>query len=98
MSEPPYKEPMYVGTQMSDIWQRWFRGLRVLLGNLTTRTGWTAPTGTASRATYVTYAGQTISNPPTQAQVQAIDDHLKILSRHQKALIDDLAAQKLIGP
>lgn len=53
---------------------------------------WTAPTGTASRATFATYAGQTVSNPPTQAEVQAIDDHLVILSQRMKAVIDDLKA------
>lgn len=53
---------------------------------------WTAPTGTASRATFATYAGQTVSNPPTQAQVQAIDDHVKLLSERVKAIVDDLKA------
>lgn len=53
---------------------------------------WTAPTGTASRATFATYGGQTVSNPPTQAEVQAIDDHVVILSQRLKALIDDLQA------
>lgn len=51
---------------------------------------WAAATGTASRATFTTYAGQTVSNPPTQAEVQAIDDHVKALSERMKALIDDL--------
>lgn len=51
---------------------------------------WVAPTGTAARTTFATYAGQTISNPPTQAEVQAIDNHVKILSQRLKALIDDL--------
>lgn len=53
---------------------------------------WTVATGTASRATFATYAGQTVSNPPTQAEVQAIDDHVKVLSQRMKALIDDLTA------
>lgn len=53
---------------------------------------WTAATGTASRATFATFAGQTISASPTQAEVQAIDDHVKILSQRMKALIDDLKA------
>lgn len=53
---------------------------------------WTAPTGTASRATFATFAGQTITNPPTQAEVQAIDDHVKLLSERMKALVDDLQA------
>jgi hypothetical protein len=48
-----------------------------------------AATGTATRTTFATFAGQTISASPTQAQVQAIDDHVKILSEHMKALIDD---------
>lgn len=62
------------------------------------QTGWVAPTGTASRATFASYAGQTVSDPPTQAEVQAIDDHLKVLSETLKALIDDLTTHGLIGP
>lgn len=53
---------------------------------------WTVATGTASRATFATFAGQTISAAPTQAEVQAIDDHLKVLSQRMKALVDDLKA------
>jgi hypothetical protein len=56
-------------------------------------TGWTAPSGTLARATYTAYAGQAVSNPPTQAQVQAIDDHLKIISQTLAAALTDL-----IGP
>lgn len=48
------------------------------------------PTGTVSRSTFATYAGQTISNPPTQAEVQAIDDHVKLLSQRVAAVILDL--------
>jgi hypothetical protein len=64
------------------------------------QTGWATATGTATRTTFATFAGQTISNPPTQAQVQAIDNHVKILSERMKALIDDLhatAGHGLIG-
>ena len=53
---------------------------------------WTAATGTASRATFATYAGQTISVGYVQAEVQTIDDHVKVLSQRLKALIDDLKA------
>lgn len=53
---------------------------------------WTVATGTASRATFATFAGQTISASPTQAEVQAIDNHLKVLSQRVKAIIDDLKA------
>lgn len=55
-----------------------------------TFTVWTAATGTAERTTFATYAAPVISNPPTQAEVQAIADHVQILSRRLKALIDDL--------
>lgn len=61
-------------------------------------TGWGAASGTLSRAAYAAYAGQTVSNPPTQVEVQAIDDALKLLSRTVAALITDLTTQKLINP
>lgn len=50
---------------------------------------WAAASGTASRATYATYAGQTVAGP-TIAEVQAIDDHMVILSQRVKGLVDDL--------
>ncbi len=64
------------------------------------KTGWTVATGTANRGTFATFTPQTISNPPTQAQVQTISDHVVILSQRMKALIDDLhatAGHGLIG-
>lgn len=51
---------------------------------------WGAPTGTVSRTALAAYAGQTVSNPPTQAEVQALDDAVKALSQHVVALITDL--------
>lgn len=51
---------------------------------------WANPTGTLTRTTFAAYAGQTISNPPTQAEVQAIDDHVKAMSERLAALITDL--------
>lgn len=59
---------------------------------------WDAATGTAARTTFATFPGQTISAPPTQAQVQAIDDHLVIVSRRMKALIDDLRTNEALTP
>lgn len=53
-------------------------------------TAWADATGTVSRATFAAYAGQTVSNPPTQAEVQAIDDHLKLLSQRVAGLVNDL--------
>lgn len=66
----------------------------------TRKTGWTVPSGTGSKSGYTVHAGQTISNPPTQAEVQAIDDHLVQLSKALKSLINDLhatAGHGLIG-
>jgi peptidoglycan hydrolase CwlO-like protein len=51
---------------------------------------WATPTGTFLRTTFASYAGQTISNPPTQAEVQTIDDAVKGLSERLAALISDL--------
>lgn len=58
--------------------------------------GWASATGTAARSAFATYAAPTISNPPTQAQVQAIAAHLQILSQHVKALIDDAKTVQLL--
>jgi hypothetical protein len=57
--------------------------------------GWGTPTGTLARTTFAAYAGQTVSNPPTQAEVQAIDDALVIASRRLAALVTDILAIKL---
>lgn len=48
------------------------------------------PSGTLARTTFASYAGQSISNPPTQAEVQAIDNALVIVSQRLAALITDL--------
>lgn len=61
-------------------------------GKASKLTGFTAATGTADRTTFATYTAPAISASPTQAEVQAIADHLQILSRHLKAAIDDLKA------
>lgn len=52
--------------------------------------GWGTPTGTLTRTAFATYTGQTVSNPPTQAEVQAIDDYLKLLSERSAAVVYDL--------
>lgn len=51
---------------------------------------WTAASGTEARTALAAYAGQVISNPPTQAEVQALDDAVKANSQHLVALINDL--------
>jgi Tfp pilus assembly PilM family ATPase len=57
---------------------------------------WGTPTGTLTRTTFATYAGQTISAVPTQAEVQAIDDHVKVISERLAALISDLRAADVL--
>ena len=51
---------------------------------------WATPTGTFTRTTFASYAGQTVSAVPTQGEVQAIDDAVKGLSERLAALISDL--------
>lgn len=53
---------------------------------------WGLPTGTLSRTALAAYAGQNISNPPTEAEVQALDDYVQTLSQKVCALITDLRA------
>lgn len=55
-----------------------------------TDTGWTAPTGTGSKAGFATYTAPTISPAPTQAEVQAIADAVQALSQTLKSVIDGL--------
>lgn len=65
---------------------------------ITPKPGWTADTGTADRASHATYTAPTISNPPTQAEVQAIATALQAATQEIKALKDDLIAQSILGP
>ena len=53
-------------------------------------TGWSAATGTGSKSTFATYSAPTISNPPTQAEVQALANAVQVLSQRMKAVIDGL--------
>lgn len=55
-----------------------------------TFTPWAAASGTAERTTFATYTAPAISAAPTQAEVQALADHMQIVSRRLKALVDDL--------
>jgi hypothetical protein len=57
---------------------------------------WAAATGTEARTALASYAGQTISNPPTQVEVQALDDAAKAISQHLVALINDGRAVGLL--
>lgn len=59
--------------------------------------GWGAPTGTAARTTFATYAAPTASGTYSQAEMQAVMNALQITSQRLKALIDDLRTHGLLG-
>lgn len=61
------------------------------------RTGWSADSGTAKRSANTTYSAPTISNPPTQAEVQAMANALQDTTQALKALKDDLIALGMLG-
>lgn len=58
---------------------------------------WAAATGTEDRTALAAYAGQVVSNPPTQAEVQALDNAVVALSRHVVAAINDLRANRALN-
>jgi hypothetical protein len=79
----------------TQLYQRWWQMLAEAVEARVSKdqtTAWATPTGTFDRTTFTAYAGQTISATPTQAQVQAIDNHVKLMSQHLAALISDLRA------
>lgn len=57
---------------------------------------WSAATGTEARTALASYAGQVISNPPTQVEVQALDDAVKAISQHLVAFINDAKANGVL--
>lgn len=59
--------------------------------------GWVAATGTANKAAYATYTGQTAPAAYTPAQAQATDDALKAASQRIKAIEDALRTHGLIS-
>lgn len=60
-------------------------------------TGWGAPSGTLSRAAYASYAGQTVSAAYVQAEAQATDDAVKLISQVLVAILTDLRTQKIFN-
>jgi hypothetical protein len=69
--------------------------INTFISSANTQTGWGIPSSTLARTTFATYAGQVISAAPTQAEVQAIDNALVIVSQRLGALITDLMAIRL---
>lgn len=60
------------------------------IGAAAALSGYGSPTGTADRTAWSTYDAPAISSPPTKAEVQAIADSLQTVSRHMKAMQEDL--------
>lgn len=50
----------------------------------------------AARPSYTAYAGQTVSNPPTQAEMQALDDAVKALATAFATLLTRLDTVDLL--
>ncbi len=72
--------------------------LALTKANKSTGASWAAPTGTVSRVTFATYTAPAISNPPTQAEVQALANHVQVLSQALAAVITDLRATEALKP
>lgn len=68
------------------------RLLNTFISTANVQTGWGTPSGTLDRTTFASYTSPAITNPPTQAEVQAIADALQDVSRGLAALITDLKA------
>lgn len=62
-----------------------------------TSTGWGNVTGTKSKAVFATYAAPVVSNPPTQAEMQALANHAQLLSQHLAAALDALKTAQVIS-
>lgn len=60
-------------------------------------TGWSTATGTESKATFASFTAQSISTDPLQAEVQAIDDHVVVLSQRLAALVNGLFAAGVLS-
>ncbi|HEX7072185.1 MAG TPA: hypothetical protein VF190_15335, partial [Rhodothermales bacterium] len=60
-------------------------------------TGWAAATGTMDRTALAVNPGLTYSNPPTQAEVEALNDFAVDVAQRVGALINDLRTHGIIG-
>ncbi|QPQ55597.1 hypothetical protein IC614_03065 [Allosphingosinicella flava] len=59
---------------------------------------WAAPSGASARTSVTAYTAPAISNPPTQAEVQALANALQEHSQAMVALITDLRANETLTP
>lgn len=84
-SAPVVETNRYVTTPWRDFFQRVWQVTR----NLGVGGPWGLPTGTGSRATFNMDAAYPVSNPPTQAEVQAIATGLVEVRKRLGQLIQD---------
>lgn len=60
-------------------------------------TGWSSPTGTQSKSAWTVYGAPTASATYSQAQMQAVMDHLQVVSQHLAAVISgNLASEHFV--
>lgn len=60
--------------------------------------GWVSATGTQSKSAWSTYSAPTAAGAYSQAQMQAVMDHLQVVSQHLAAVISgNLASQHFVN-
>lgn len=79
-------------------WRDFFARIWVATSQLGQDLGWIAPAGAGSRATFNMNVAFPVSNPPTQAEVQAIAAQVMILQKRLGQLILDELDIGTIGP
>lgn len=75
---------------VTNAWRNFFQGVWLATRNLGIGSGWAVPTGAGSRATFNMNATFPVSNPPTQAEVQAIAAQVVVLQKRVGQLELDL--------
>lgn len=98
---PAYLQPFVDGKflRITTAWQQLLLALYNRTGGAAgPPSGWVAPTGVGSSATFNMNAAFPVSNPPTQAEVQAIAAQVVILQKRLGQLIIDQLNSGQIGP
>lgn len=96
---PVYGAPVVETTRLvTNPWRNFFQDVWLATRNLGHNSpGWAVPTGAGSRATFDMNAAYPVSNPPTQAEVQAIAAGLvEVRKRLGQLEIDQLDAGTIV--
>lgn len=88
---PVFSAPVTeVNRLVSNPWRNFFQAVWLATRSLGVGSGWAVPSGTGSRATFNMDAAFPVSNPPTQAEVQAIAAQVVVLQKRVGQLEQDL--------